>query len=525
MLAFWNEEMSARYLTAILLLSSSALFSLGIDWGLPHTHAWHGDSMCHTTLRAMADHFSGFTKYPPVQHVILAVAFSPYIGWLFLRGELDLDASSMQEAFADPVASMTVLIVITRLVGIAMAVGTVALIVRILRRLGADTGSACMAGALFALCSEVGFFAKLAMVDGPMLFWFAAALSALVELTRTWKPRTGAWLGVLVALGICTKEQIAGAWVLPPLALLILAFRCPRHTGSPAKALLAGLLAWVLSYGFASKLFIDPSGWAERIQQWLGEGTSAELWGGHPNTPSGHALLLRDTALEMLNAMGPGLFSLALGLSLLALLRRAPGSWLLALSFLSYDLFTLVSLRYVKTRFILPMVLLLAILAGLGLASWPRRQRRWAQCGASLVLFFGLLRCLHVVQMMAADPRYEAEAFLAQTLRPGDSVEAYADDPYLPRMHVADLHLTHVAPGQMTTKALGQRAPKAIVLAPAYHWKLTASEREYIHWLQEESGYRRHTFRGAPAPQFLSADSATVLLPTIHILVDPGLNR
>ena len=184
------------------------------------------------------------------------------------------------------------------------------------------------------------------------------------------------------------------------------------------------------------------------------------------------------------------------------------------------SVFTLANLRYVKTRFTLPIVLLLAILVGLGLARWPRgRTRNACLVGAALLLGLGLARCLRMADWMENDPRYAAESFLAEALEPGDQVELYADDHYLPRLHIAGLNATHIAPEDMTLAGLKQRAPRAIILAPAYHWKLDDKTREYIHWLRDQPDYKVHTFKGHAAPKFLSLDTATVLFPTIQVLL------
>lgn len=491
--------MIARTQAALLLVASAALFLHGIDWGLPHTHPWHGDSISHSALHWLSGKLSGFTKYPPVQHLVLIAAYTPYILWLWVRGELDTGAGTLEDAFTDPVAAMTGFQLISRLVGVILALCTVWLVVRTVRRLSNDNSAALLAGAIFAASPEVGFFARIAMVDLPMVFWFAAALALLVELPSDWSAKRAAVLGAVVALGMCTKEQIAGAWVLPPLGLILLARGSrgtPKHP-SPWRAFGAGTLAWLLTYTVASKLAFDPAGWAERMETWLGDATSPEVWGGHPATLHGQLLVLRDTVQHLAYAMGPELLALTATGALLALVLRAPRAWLLGGAALSYSIFTLASLRYVKTRFVLPLVLLLAILAGLGFAAGlSRRGRlRTAVLAAALLLAgIGAFRSWSFGSRMQRDSRYAVEAFLSETLEPGASVEAYADDQYLPRLHTAGLVAQRVRGADMQAAPFLERQPEAVILAPSSHWKLGARGKSFVAWLQASSGYRVHAF-------------------------------
>lgn len=517
--------MIVRTQAALLLVASAALFLHGIDWGLPHTHPWHGDSISHGTLHWLSDKLAGFTKYPPVQHLVLIAAYSPYILWLWARGELDTAAGSLEGAFTDPVAAMTGFQLIARLVGVALALCTVWLVVRTVRRLSRDNSAALLAGAIFAASPEVGFFSRIAMVDMPMVFWFAAGLALLVELPTGWPAKRAAALGAVVALGMCTKEQIAGAWVLPPLGLILLA-RGPRGSAnlpSPWRAFGAGTLAWLLTYALASKLVFDPAGWAERMESWLGDATSPEVWGGHPATLHGQLLVLRDTVQHLAYAMGPELLSLAVAGALLALVLRVPRAWLLGATALSYYVFTLASLRYVKTRFVLPLVLLLAILAGLGFAAGlhQRGRLRTAVLAAALLLAgIGAARSWSFGSRMQNDSRYAVEAFLRETLEPGANVEVYADDQYLPRLHTAGLMAERIRGAGLRAGAFRKRRPRAVILAPSSHWKLGPGGAAYVAWLESGSGYSLHAFESSPdEPRWVSPESLVITQPRFVVLL------
>lgn len=510
----------------MLLLAASTILCLhGIGWGLPNTNGWHGDSLCQSTLRALGDGFAGFTKYPPVHHVVLALVYLPYLAWLWMSGGLDVSAGSLEQAFEDPVSAMTVLIMLTRLVSVALTLATVGILYLLAVRLTANRTAGLVAGALYAVSAEVALFSKLTMVDGPMVFWFGLGLLAYVHFLQDFRVRDGCWLGVVVAVGVCTKEQIGGAWVLAGIGAVVAAWK--QHVrvpeGPALRAVLTAGASWVLAYGLCSKLFLDPAGWAERMRAWLDEGINPSLWSGHPNSVAGHLALLRDTGQNLLGAWGLAPLLLGALAGSWALLRGPREVRLLALPLVSYYLFTIAPLHYVMSRFTIPLVLLLALLAGIGLApllAAGGARRSLAGLALALALGQGGYRAWRTGTLMGRDPRYAAEAFLAESLSEGARVEVYADDQYLPRMHGMELERRHMGRAYMNPSAFEQRAPRAVVLAPGYHWKLDADQRSFLAWLCNSPDYTLHLFEGDPADAgFLSDEDMTAIQPQILVLL------
>ena len=70
---------------AFVLMLSLGLNTLGLTWGLPNYVDWAQDSIVLQTLGAIAKRFSNgwFDRVPPVQYVVLACFYTPYIGYLF----------------------------------------------------------------------------------------------------------------------------------------------------------------------------------------------------------------------------------------------------------------------------------------------------------------------------------------------------------------------------------------------------------------------------------------------------------
>ena len=118
--------------------------------------------------------FADIVEDPMADDRTLAAAYTPYLGWLWITGDLDLGGSGMEgadsSALADPVGSMQVLLLIARAVGLALHLATVALLFLIARRLTASPGLAAVAGALFGLAPMLGFLSRTSRVDVPMCF-------------------------------------------------------------------------------------------------------------------------------------------------------------------------------------------------------------------------------------------------------------------------------------------------------------------------------------------------------------------
>jgi hypothetical protein len=130
-----------------------------------------------------------------------------------------------------------------------------------------------------------------------------------------------------------------------------------------------------------------------------------------------------------------------LGLGLQARRGADRGTWIAgllpALAILSFTIcFNLAALR-TDARFLLPQAVLACVYIGIA-ASWLiSASSRWARLAASAgvaaVALLALHHCLAVSAAMLQDPRYDAEAWMRAHVRPGDVIETYGQNAYLPR--------------------------------------------------------------------------------------------
>lgn len=514
---------------AALLTASLVLNLLGNSWGLPNTNAWHGDTIATETLRLMSGGFEGFSKYPFVHHLTLALVYSPYLAWQWASGGLDTSASSIMEAFADPVASMTTLLLMARVVSALLGAAIVLLVYRIGLTLSGRPAAALAGAALWAFSTEAVLFSHWSNVDVPMVFWFAVAFAVYVRYLQALRPRDGLLLGVLAAVAISTKEQIGGAFVLMGVGSVVLcglrrrraadeaAHAAPRWSG-----LLWGLIGLLLAYGLLSKLFVDPGGWAERMRDWMGAGTDATVWGGFPNTPAGHIALLRETWNDLCTAMGAPLAWIALGGTALALWRGGARAWWILLPLISYHVFTIGAIHFVYPRFLLPTIFLLSLLLCQGLAALPgRRAGLLAGVIVGGALLYSAARCVLMDSSFAEDPRYAVEDWLREGLAPGTHVEVYAYDHYLPRVEALGFSLERPAPEAMTIAGLKQRRPAAVLLVPTGWHRFSDDQTKAFGWLRKRSGYSRYRFDFPAYCATLGRNSLVSDLQPIEVLIAP----
>jgi hypothetical protein len=161
-----------------------------------------------------------------------------------------------------------------------------------------------------------------------------------------------------------------------------------------------------------------------------------------------------------------------------------PAGFLPLLAVISFTVaFNFVALR-TEPRFLLPQSVFLAVYIGLGIdAIWHCRIGIWRKLAQALCVVgagWALLNCAGIAAAFLADPRYDAEKWMANTLQPGEKVEIYGLNAYLPRFPQG-LNLARVGakplkarnplPGVKEVLALyrsvGTREPKYLVV-PGY---------------------------------------------------------
>lgn len=399
-----------------------------LDWGLPSEHGWAPDELTPAiVLEGLGQGFSNgwHSKYPPFHHAVLAAAYAPWI-------------SGAEEA-----GDRHALFRAGRVVSVAMAAGVVALVYLCGRELFGPA-PALFAALLAGLGAPLAYYAKVANLDVPCLFWFAGALLAYLRLLQGHRLRHYVALAACAAAAVATKDQAYGLFVL---TAPMVAFALRRHRAAAAESaswwatladrrLALAALTSVLGVIVLDNVWLNPRGFAAHLE--LITGSASRDFRMFERSPNGLAALAAATARAIVFTLGAAAAAFAAAGLLLAAARWRENRLLLAtlVPALSYGLTFLAVVLYLYDRFVLPVALVLALFAGKALAAWLGRggPRAIPFAAAALVVAVSALRAISVDVLLARDSRYAVEAWLRQHAPPPAVVAAVGPLEYLPRL-------------------------------------------------------------------------------------------
>jgi hypothetical protein len=401
-----------------IVAGSTLLNAIGIFWGIGR--GWGVLELTPSYLgEALGKHFANgwWDAYPPAHFFVLTIATSPVLvlDWLGRLSDYDTYWAAA--------------LVTARVVSLVMAAGTlVAIYFSGSYVFGRRAG--LFAAGIFALAAPFVYFAKMANVDVPYVFWFALSLVFYVRLIDGDRLRDYLGIAVTAALAVGTKDQAYGLYVAMPVVLLF-------SKGLNRKMLAAGAVS-ATALVLVDNVVFNFSGFLAHFNFVVGPGNT--MYRVYAPTLAGRMALLKTTL---------GLLKLAWGwpLSLACLAGVAMGAaakptrratiWLFA-PVASYYLTFINVILYVYDRFTLPMTLVLAVFGGLAIdrliAATSARRVSVAIVGAAFA--YTVLYSSMVDVLMLRDSRYTAERWLdMQTLTPPDDIVASNVLPaYLPRV-------------------------------------------------------------------------------------------
>src|SRR5687767_11127332 len=118
---------SREHLPIVAILVLSFMLNItGINWGLPNYHDWAVDTIVpFDMLEAVYHRFSnGWANlYPPLPYFIQAALSAPLMGYLMITGELSKPSPIFPFVLADPLWTMTYIILIARISSVLLGVG------------------------------------------------------------------------------------------------------------------------------------------------------------------------------------------------------------------------------------------------------------------------------------------------------------------------------------------------------------------------------------------------------------------
>jgi hypothetical protein len=411
--------------TAILLVSVAA-FGMAIWWGMPDRAGWAPDELTpDEVITALDVGFAGGWVYPPLHYAVLAAFTLPFrlLAWL---GAVDLNELRLAAA----------LVLIQRAVSLAMAVGLVAIVLRIGRGLSSGLGSRL--GALTLVSTlPLAYYAKTANVDVPYLFWLALSFLFYLRAHRTGATRDYLWFAAFGGLSIATKDQAYAFYVLPAIVLIartvLQARRTARRDTVPSWRtilIMGAIAAAVILLG--NNAVLNPAAFREHLRYITGPGSQDYRF--YAPGVSGQLHLLADSARQLADAMSWPLFLAAAMATAAAWRARVTPIRLLLLPVVSYYVTFIAVVGYQYDRFFLGPIVVLSLAAGWGFDRWLAAGGRWRVARGLLTaaaFAYALLRVAGLDTMMARDSRYGAEQWLLPHADGGERLAGAGN--YLPR--------------------------------------------------------------------------------------------
>ena len=406
---------------------------------------------------------------------------------------------------------MTTIAVIARLVAVAMSVGIVLAMARLAEEVRAHElrvdpadrrarqAGWCVAAAV-GVNASLTYYGKTSNLDVPYLFWASWAMVHVARAVARNEPRRLRRAFVLAALAAATKDQ-AYAMFLVSVPVLIAAWWIRDRALAWKEIATAAVLAAVVLL-LVDGALVNPSGFRARLA--FLSGSASQDYVAYTADWSGRVGVIVDAARQFRLQYPAAMVALVI-VGLARSRKSLVALWPLLVG-LSFTIAFNWTARRTDARFLLPQAVVLGFYGGIGLEALAfaatRRVRLAGQALASVVLASGIFACMAVDANLLRDPRYEAEAWLAANVAPGDTIETYGLNVYLPRFP-ATAHVIRVGP-----EPVGKRNPMpGIEEVEAPFEQL---EQRSARWVVVSTGWIWRWFRG-PMP-----DKGRLLQPTVE---------
>jgi hypothetical protein len=494
----------------VVLFAIAVLHAVGLSWGMPASDAWDVDGVApRDFLPGLAATYTPgeFYTYPPLHLAILTVLTAP----VTLLAALHANSTSVPDVLRVIIQPpyMTAMAMIARVVTLAMSLGVVVALSRIAAELvpSDDDGGIRKRNTAIAAAIAAGvgvpftYYSHVTNLDVPYNFWAAFATLGIVRAVVRHEPRRMRNALLLAACAVATKDQAYAVFLLGmPMTLAAwLALDGWARERENAKAILketviGGVLA-IIAVLVIDGAITNPSGFRSRLT--FLSGSASQDFATYSRDLPGRWRLLRDLGAASLFHY-PALFVALIPIGLVSIVRGTKKNEQRAAALVPLMLATSFTIafnavaRRVEERFTLPQVLMLSIYAGIAIErGWFGRSRSsssLSRVAARLacvgIVGWSLWRCIELDANLVLEPRYRCEAWLKEHVRPGDVIETYGLNVYLPRFPPG-AHVVRVGssppnkrspmPGIEEVQApyleIDRRRPEYVVVSECYSWR------------------------------------------------------
>ncbi|WP_394822589.1 ArnT family glycosyltransferase [Pendulispora albinea] len=499
--ATFNAERLAQWgrspLTWILV-ACALVRVVGIGWGLPASDGWDNDGVApRDFLAGLVETFTPghYFTYPPFHLLVLGLLTSPVTIVALLRAPSlappDVIAEILNVSYMTGIAYIARFTTLVMSLGITYAMAKIAEAVR-------DRRAGYCAAAITGIDVSFTYYGKMTNLDVPYLFWGSLALLALVRAIAWNEPRRLRAFVILAVLAVATKDQAYALFLVgAPLAIgawFVFDPRAREGARGIVRELGRGLAIGAGLFLVVDAVILNPTGFRARLGFLVGP--ASQDFANYSNDMTGRLRVIEETARLYASLWPSAFIVLAVGGIVLHLWRKkheAPSRWVAGLAPLltgiSFTLAFNCIARRVEHRFILPQSLMLAVYAGLAVHAFlfelrGRVARLFAQAALAVAFARGIFLVVNLDANLLLEPRYDAERWMREHFAPGDRVETYGLNVYIPRfpdnVHVTRIGLDPAArrnpmPGfeerQDRFENVEARKPRWIVISEGWAWR------------------------------------------------------
>lgn len=440
-----------------ILLAAAGLRLTGLFWGLPASDGWDDDGFAprnFLTALALTWKPGAYFTYPPLHALLLALPGLPVAAWALAHAP-SLSQHDVIAQITRP-EYMTYFSVVARLVNLVMSLGIIWTIGEMARLVAGRRAGLFAAGAA-ALNVGLTYYGQVSNLDVPYLFWACLSLLMGMRAVVQSQPRRFWWAALFAAAAVATKDQAYAMFALSLPAFVALWFAVDSWPRKNARSVLVTLalaaVTAILALLLVDGAITNPSGFLKRLA--FLAGPASQDYAEYRRGLTGGIALLGDLFRHYTGGVGIVAVTLAL-MGTIAFALRARGALRIAgllplLAGLSFTIcFNLVALR-TDDRFALPQALMAFFYIGIGAAFLLQTRPLLRPVAVAVLAVTGLLSlhgAMAVEGAMLLDPRYEAEAWMAAHVRPGDTIETYGQNCFLPRFPQA-AHVSRVGQGDL----------------------------------------------------------------------------
>jgi hypothetical protein len=399
-----------------LLAVAATLRFWGIFWGAPERIDLHPDEMEHVMSHALAislgDPDPKFLNYPSLLIYLIAIANGALtrLGLVSAPWQAYVVARSIVAGFGALTAPAAFWLGL-ELAGSPLAAG--------------------LGGLWVALLPLHVWESHFAVTDVVMTFWITVVLAASVRLLRRGELRDYLFIGAAIGLAVASKYTAALVGISPLLATLL----ARRPMAPSLRNLVAlGVAALLLCFVATPFSFLHFSQFRAAMAHEYDHVHSLHYGFGLPAPGWQYHKYVYELFAGFPFSLGFALYaSVAAGTAWVLLGLRRESAVVLGFVvpfFAILGHWTLTPLRYM-----LPVVVVGAVFAGLWQASWIESGPGWRRTvGAAIVavvLVYTALFTLSTTARLRHDTRIEAARWLDQTLRPGERLLICGFSPYM----------------------------------------------------------------------------------------------